>query len=386
MTPQTLHLRTSLLMALGLTAPLQGCSSQSSQPEAPPSSEQEPISIPIQTQETIVKPPSAPAIPQADESPKAVDTVPLEVTAPPIPDSTAPQAPESLLESGTLTMELLEGPTFQGGGVTITDTRKPVHGRPISVDGAHRKAKPIPKSDWAHSVSDAFQQLSPSQREQLAASWTQAGLMEHASIASFARFSLQLLELGAPPNLISGATRAQADEVAHARDCFSVASVLRGSPVGPGPLNLRGALGSPCSVAQVLLETIQEGCINETLAAAEASWLVEQTPFSSLQEILVRIARDETRHAALAWKTVQWILEEHPELRPAARAAFAAFIDSQSEDTVTSEDRWMAEFGIIPSGMREAVRQETLAGVIAVCSENLLGRGDLDNACNRPQV
>ena len=292
MTPQTLHLRTSLLVALGLTAPLHGCSSQSSQPEAPPSSEQEPVSIPIQTQKTHVEAPSTPATPHDGESTRPVHTDPPEDPTPtptptPIPDSTAPQSPETLLGSGTLTMGLLEGPTFQGEGVAITDTRKPVHGRPISVDGAHRKAKPIPKSDWAHSVSDAFQQLSPSQREQLAASWTQAGLMEHASIASFARFSLQLLELGAPPNLISGATRAQADEVAHARDCFSVASVLRGSPVGPGPLNLRGALGSPCSVAQVLLETIQEGCINEPLAAAEASWLVEQTTFSSLQEILV---------------------------------------------------------------------------------------------------
>ena len=90
-------------------------------------------------------------------------------------------------------------------------------------------------------------QASPELRERAAAWWLRAALLEHASIASFARFSLELLRYGAPPELVVGAHRAALDEVAHARLAFALASSWSGRDLGPGAMGLealsRGSKG-----------------------------------------------------------------------------------------------------------------------------------------------
>jgi hypothetical protein len=47
--------------------------------------------------------------------------------------------------------------------------------------------------------------------------------MEHASVAAFARFTLDLLALGAPADLVQSAQQALGDEIAHAELCFGLA-------------------------------------------------------------------------------------------------------------------------------------------------------------------
>ncbi|MBT9554900.1 MAG: hypothetical protein IV100_02675, partial [Myxococcales bacterium] len=42
----------------------------------------------------------------------------------------------------------------------------------------------------------------PSQREVLVQRWLSVAALEHASVGSFARFTLQLLAVGAPPDLL----------------------------------------------------------------------------------------------------------------------------------------------------------------------------------------
>ncbi|MFZ5897429.1 MAG: hypothetical protein ACOY0T_40625 [Myxococcota bacterium] len=77
---------------------------------------------------------------------------------------------------------------------------------------------------------------SPSElRNALSDEWARAACFEHASIASFNRFSLELLALGAPGDLVERANRAALDEVRHARLCFALASVYAGDDFGPGP-------------------------------------------------------------------------------------------------------------------------------------------------------
>ena len=61
-------------------------------------------------------------------------------------------------------------------------------------------------------------------RDAVVKAWTTAARAEHASVASFARFTLQLLHLGAPADLVADAQQAALDEVRHARLCFGVAS------------------------------------------------------------------------------------------------------------------------------------------------------------------
>ena len=65
--------------------------------------------------------------------------------------------------------------------------------------------------------------------------------------------------------------------------------------------------------AAILRGTILEGCLNETLAAAEAARLADAAPDPALAAVYRTIARDEAGHAALAWRAVSFILDRHPD-------------------------------------------------------------------------
>lgn len=158
------------------------------------------------------------------------------------------------------------GRSCQGGAVC---------GRPFIVGAGARLAPARATPGWlgagtpARGGSVGVRSVPPSLAGQLARRWTEIGLMEHASIAAFARFTLQLLGMGAPLDLIEGSNQAQADEARHARLAFELASAYSGTPVGPGPLSLSGPL-LDADWEAILHTTIEEGCIGETCAAIEA--------------------------------------------------------------------------------------------------------------------
>ena len=58
------------------------------------------------------------------------------------------------------------------------------------------------------SLREAVRDLPPRLRLQIADRWLEAALDEHASIAAFSRFSLHLMAVGAPPDLIAAAHEA----------------------------------------------------------------------------------------------------------------------------------------------------------------------------------
>src|SRR5262249_10818235 len=136
------------------------------------------------------------------------------------------------------------------------------------VGGVERKAGATDRADWGGALSvEAFAE---GDRARLAEAWTEMGLMEHASIAAFARFTLELLALGAPRDLVARSNAAQVDETRHAELCFGVAAAFGGSAVGPGRLRVDGSLDD-ISLAKVVANVIREGCIGETIAALEAA-------------------------------------------------------------------------------------------------------------------
>ncbi len=48
------------------------------------------------------------------------------------------------------------------------------------------------------------------------------------------------------------------------------------------------------------------GSIRETFGAVEAAWLAEHSPDPELRLVSRSIARDESRHTALAWRIDAW--------------------------------------------------------------------------------
>jgi hypothetical protein len=188
-----------------------------------------------------------------------------------------------------------------------------VCGRPFLVRAEPRVSALVARRDWFTEAGESprLDHLSAAERIDLAAHWARMGQMEHASIAAFARFSLQLLSLGAPSELIEACTSALADETAHAKLCFRLASAYAGRALGPGPLDVADSLGAT-TLDEVVDLVIAEGCFGETRAALEALEAAELAADPVIRAAYTRIAGDEQRHAELAFRFVRWALERDP--------------------------------------------------------------------------
>jgi hypothetical protein len=198
-----------------------------------------------------------------------------------------------------------------------------VCGRPFLVAEQPRLPPVAERADWCDTARPRVDHLTPSERAELAQHWTKLGQMEHASIAAFARFSLQLLALGAPPDLVEACTRALADETAHAKLCFGIASAYAARAIGPGPLDVANSL-DVTSLADIVDLVILEGCIGETTAALEALESAETATDPVIRHAYARIAADEQRHAELAFRFVQWAVESGgPDIEAHVAAALA---------------------------------------------------------------
>jgi hypothetical protein len=205
-------------------------------------------------------------------------------------------------------------------------------GRPFLVGGEARVATAASGPGWTAGDAPATGSLTPAQRALLAEAWTTDALHEHASIASFARFSLDLLAAGAPADLLDLAHRAALDEVRHARLCFALASAYAGRELAPGPLPLHGAVPVDGSLAALAAATFAEGCVGETVAAVVAAEQLARATDPAVRAALAEIAADEARHAALAWRTVSWALAQGgPAVRAAVEQALRVYDGGPSE-------------------------------------------------------
>ncbi|HKY34987.1 MAG TPA: ferritin-like domain-containing protein [Polyangiaceae bacterium] len=185
-----------------------------------------------------------------------------------------------------------------------------VCGRPFLVERTARLAPIVESGAWLaqRDWTPATSHLTRPERAALAEHWMKMGQMEHASIAAFARFSLQLLSLGAPPALVEACTQALADETAHTKLCFQLASAYAGHAVGPGRLDVDRSLNAT-SLEEIVDLVLAEGCFGETGAALEALEAADTASDPVIRAAYEQIARDEQRHAELAFQFVRWALE-----------------------------------------------------------------------------
>jgi hypothetical protein len=148
--------------------------------------------------------------------------------------------------------------------------------------------------------------LTPSERARLAATWTRDGLLEHASVASFGRFALELMAAGAPADLVDLAHRAALDEIRHARLCLGLASAYAGEVIEPARFPFGGRVDIEDDLAAIAARAASEGCVGETLAAVLAAEQHAAAKDEAVRGVLAVIAEDEARHAELAWRAVAW--------------------------------------------------------------------------------
>jgi hypothetical protein len=210
----------------------------------------------------------------------------------------------------------------------------------------------------------------------LAEAWAKDALSEHASVASFARFALDLMALGAPADLVADAHRAALDEIEHARLSFALASRYAGETIGPGPLATDGAVARADLIAAAVAAAI-EGCIGETEAALLAEAQLAGAKDARVRRALARIARDEADHAALAWRFVAWAIDEGGERvrREVARVFEMPRVDSESnaDDTPCVDPATWRAHGRLTREEIARVRDRARREVIDPCARALLG-------------
>lgn len=144
--------------------------------------------------------------------------------------------------------------------------------------------------------------------------WSTRAIGEHASIASFAAFTIALMTNEAPPALIRDALRAALDELDHAEVSFEVASLFGGQVIEPSALP-NSQLSFVQNLTALALGAAQEGCIDESLSAldlaVDAQSMLQDADIGlddyALGQATWKIALDESRHAMLAWRTIEWV-------------------------------------------------------------------------------
>jgi len=126
--------------------------------------------------------------------------------------------------------------------------------------------------------------------------------LEAAAVDAFRIMRDELRAKRAPKKLVRAAARAAKDEIRHARATGALARRFGSSPRATAIP--RGALRS---VEAMALENAVEGCVRETYGALLATRQAELARDPVVRAAMMRIARDETRHASLSWRVARWL-------------------------------------------------------------------------------
>jgi hypothetical protein len=183
-------------------------------------------------------------------------------------------------------------------------------------------------NDWAH--LDLPAAVDEDVSAAVAAQWRENGRTEHASVAAFARLTLDLMALGAPPALVAAANRDALDEIRHTELCFSLARALDGKGESPGAFpEASRARTLPASrtlaLAALAVDSLVDGALHEGVSARVIGRLVRRCEQPQIRAVLKEIAADEGRHAAHGWDVVAWCLTEGGSaVADALRGALAA--------------------------------------------------------------
>ena len=213
-------------------------------------------------------------------------------------------------------------------------------GRPFLVAGEARLPSVASAASTARHAVDAVD-------------WLADAKMEHASVAAFARLSLQLLALGAPVDLVRDAQRASLDELRHAEFCFRMASREAGSVLQAGPLPVHGALAD-VSLENLIETNLLEGCIGETLAAARLQRRAASSTDPLVKQTLLAMAEDEARHAELAFRILGWCSRRAPERTASAIEGLLSEVAHQQRFDANDSSVWRAVLAPLLFGLRRA--------------------------------
>jgi hypothetical protein len=268
---------------------------------------------------------------------------------------------------------------FQRGGKTDADrccysqTQENCEGgRPFLVDRIPRLPELV-VSGSLHPMR-ASRDGDPRLNAALAEAWAMDARVEYASVAAFARLTLQLMALGAPGELVAEAQRASLDEVRHAQYCLERARHYSGMQLEFGPLQIDHCLDATDLAALVECNVI-EGCVSESFAAYGLRARARLAEDPRVAEALASIAEDEAQHALLAFRILDWALERDPARMQAvaARALAHCRPGRPARAALRTTRRWAAHGRVAPADARR-LHARTFHDTVAPAVVQLLER------------
>jgi rubrerythrin len=196
-------------------------------------------------------------------------------------------------------------------------------------------------------------------RDGLRAHFEDAAYLEAASVFAFERLRDELAAFGAPAELVKVAERSAREEERHARVTARLARAYGGRPEPARVTRAR-----PRSLEAMARENAVEGCVRETFGAMVATWQAANATDARVRRSMKRIARDETRHAALAWAVARWAesrLDRKARTR-VARARAAAHRELLRDLGAELPDRERLEAGLPSARESRAIAAKLYCG------------------------
>ncbi len=251
-----------------------------------------------------------------------------------------------------------------------------VVGRPYTTpSGALRISPTVARGGWARGPRPDVSALNEEQRRVLATAWAEDAAIEHASVAAFSKFALELMAAGAPADLVDAAHAAARDEVRHARLAYALAEAYAGGPVAPGAFPFDGAVPIVGDLPALAAATALEGAIGETVVALLAVEALETCVDPAVRALLEVIAHDEARHAELAWRALRWMVDAGG---PAVRDAIVGVLEGVRRDgvrppavTFGAPEVVLAAHGRLRPDAMAAMVERAMAEVVLPCMARL---------------
>jgi len=263
-----------------------------------------------------------------------------------------------------------EGDTccYTANYITVREYPDCVHGRPyMQEEGpvvAHLKRQ---KGSWRRNEQSIIFH-NTSARRQAGTFYLESAQYEHASVASFNRFVLELMKFGAPAHLIQQAQLAAMDEIRHAQSAFAIANELLNDQFQPDKMDLTMKLAD--NLYDFAAAVLEEAAINETLAVLLAAEQLRIVTCPMIKEYLQEVVREESQHSELAFMTLRWCIEKGgEEIRSLIEERLHAPIQISTENYPTMA---IPELGLPAQHHLERVIQNGIQKVIIPSLQSLL--------------
>jgi hypothetical protein len=175
-----------------------------------------------------------------------------------------------------------------------------MYGRPFRKRGKVHASMVKKSTDWL--LNDRFSKPKHS--------WLESARGEHSSVAAFSKLSIELGQLGCPPELLAATHQAALDEINHAQVAFTL-DATDGTPKGPAEeRGVFGEAGHAFRLQRMALSTFSDGCLYEARSALLLKKMATEEPNETIKKEIERITREEETHVDLAWKIVAWCFRE----------------------------------------------------------------------------